>query len=166
MNPNALTLEIETPGAPEGIEYLMESVARAVMTLEGVQNAEVAARLVDDEVIHQINRETRAVDRATDVLSFPTVTYPAGKTARDCPKRLRREYDPATGRCFLGDLVLSLPRAAEQAIAYGHSLSREIGFLTAHGVLHLCGYDHETEDGANAMRKIEEAALESLSLLR
>ena len=166
MNPNALTLEIETPGAPEGIEHLMEVVACAALQLEGVTAAEVAARLVDDEAIHQINRETRGVDRATDVLSFPTISYPAGKTARDCPKRLKREYNPATGRCFLGDLVLSMPRAADQALAYGHSLSREIGFLTAHGVLHLMGYDHETEDGTKKMRMLEEQTLASLSLLR
>ncbi len=166
MSQNALTLEIETPGAPEGIQMLMESVARAAMTLEGVQNAEVAARLVDDDTIHRINLKTRGVDRATDVLSFPTVSYPAGKTAKDCPKRVKREYDPATGRSFLGDLVVSLPRAAEQAESYGHSLEREIGFLTAHGVLHLCGYDHETEDDAKTMRSLEEKVLTSLALLR
>jgi probable rRNA maturation factor len=125
-----------------------------------------AARLVDDDSTHRINLKRGGVDRATDVLSFPTVSYPAGKTAKDCPKRVKREYDPATGRSFLGDLVVSLPRAAEQAESYGHSLEREIGFLTAHGVLHLCGYDHETEDDAKTMRSLEEKVLTSLALLR
>ena len=71
--------------------------------------------LTDDAEIHQINASTRGVDRATDVLSFPTVNYPAGKTARNCEKRLRAEYDPDLGACLLGDIVISYQRALEQA---------------------------------------------------
>lgn len=166
MNQNALTLEIETPGAPEGVQALMEAVARAALGLEGLMGAEVAARLVDDRAIHQINLAQRGVDRPTDVLSFPSVAYPEGKTCGRCLKRLRREYDPATGLCFLGDLVISLDRAREQAAEYGHSLDREIGYLTAHGVMHLMGYDHVTEDGARVMRALEEQALAMLALTR
>jgi len=166
MNQNALTLEIEAPGAPEGARELMEAVARAAMGLEGLMGAEVAARLVDDEAIRAINLAHRGIDRVTDVLSFPSVAYPAGRTAGSCLARVRREYDPGTGLCFLGDLVISLPRAKAQAAEYGHSLERELGFLTAHAVLHLCGYDHETGDGARLMRSREEQALRMLSLSR
>ena len=166
MSQNALTLEIETPGAPEGIKDLLEAVARAAMGLEGLMGAEVAARLVDDEAIRAINREHRGIDRATDVLSFPTVSYREGRTAGSSLKLVRREYNPSTGLCFLGDLVISLPRAAEQAAAYGHSLERELGYLTAHGVFHLMGYDHEDEDGQRMMRAMEEQALSMLALAR
>jgi probable rRNA maturation factor len=166
MNPNALTLEIETPGAPDGAEALMDAVARAAMGLEGLTGASVSARLVDDGTIRRINRETRGIDQETDVLSFPTVAYPEGKTAGSCLKLVKREYDPSTGRCFLGDMVISLPRAEAQAEAYGHSLSREIGYLTAHAVLHLMGYDHVTGDGTRVMRSLEEQALSMLALSR
>ena len=166
MSQNALTLEIDAPGAPEGIKELLEAVARAAMGLEGLMGAEVAARLVDDTAIRAINQAHRGIDRATDVLSFPTISYREGRTAGSSLKLVRREYNPNTGLCFLGDLVISLPRAMEQAAAYGHSLERELGYLTAHGVLHLCGYDHETEDGQRVMRALEEQALTMLALVR
>jgi probable rRNA maturation factor len=166
MSQNALTLEIETIGAPEGIQELLEAVARAAMGLEGLMGAQVAARLVDDEAIQRINMEHRAIDRATDVLSFPTIQYPEGRTAGSCLKLVKREYDPSSGLCFLGDLVISLPRAMDQAISYSHSLDRELGYLTAHGVFHLMGYDHETEDGQRVMRALEEQALSMLALVR
>jgi len=166
MNQNALTLEIDAPGAPEGIAVLLEAVARAAMGLEGLMGAEVAARLVDDEAIRAINLAHRGIDRATDVLSFPTISYREGRTAGSSLKLVRREYNPSTGLCFLGDIVISLPRAAEQAAAYGHSLQRELGYLTAHGVFHLMGYNHETEDGRRVMRALEEQALSMLALER
>ncbi len=166
MNQNALTLEIDAPGAPEGIKDLLEAVARAAMGLEGLMGAEVAARLVDDAEIRAFNREHRGVDRATDVLSFPTISYREGRTAGSSLKLVRREYNPSTGLCFLGDIMISLPRAVEQAAAYGHSLERELGYLTAHGVFHLMGYDHETEDGQRVMRALEEQALTMLALVR
>lgn len=166
MSPNALTLEIDAPGAPKDAEALMQAVARAAMGLEGLMGAEVAARLVDDAAIRSLNREHRGIDRATDVLSFPAVRYRPGRTAGSSLKRIRREYDPSTGLCFLGDLAISLPRALEQAAACGHSLERELGYLTAHGVLHLMGYDHETENGRRVMRALEERALSMLTLGR
>jgi probable rRNA maturation factor len=164
--PSQLTLEIETRGVPQGAEALMAAVARSVLEAEGVSGVQVAARLVDDAAMRAINREQRGIDRTTDVLSFPAVAYPAGKTAGHCPRRILREYDPATGLCFLGDLVVSLPRAQAQAASYGHSVFREIGYLTAHGVLHLMGYDHVTQADAEAMRAREERALRGLSLSR
>lgn len=166
MSQNALTLETETPGAPEGIRELLEAVARAAMGLEGLMGAEVDLRLVDDEAIRKLNLDHRGIDRATDVLSFPAISYPSGKTAGRCLKLVKREYDPTTGLAFLGDLVISLPRAREQAQEFGHSLERELGYLTAHGVFHLMGYDHETEDGQRVMRALEEQTLSMLALVR
>ena len=100
-------------------------VAACCQAAEGVP-LPLAAHVVvtDDAEIRALNARTRGVDRATDVLSFPTVNYPAGKTACGCEKRLRAEYDPELGACLLGDIVISYPRALEQAAEYGHSARR------------------------------------------
>ena len=115
--------------------------------------------ITDDERIRVINREQRGVDAATDVLSFPTVRYAPGQTARNAHKLLRREYDPEENACFLGDILISRQHAAEQAAQYGHSLRREMGYLLAHGIFHLCGYDHAQSDEQREMRTMEEKAL-------
>lgn len=161
-----IELSVEVDGAPEGLEALLNRVFDACCAIEGIEGMEASGRLVDAAEIHRINREYRGVDRETDVLSFPSVSYPRGKTARDCPKRLRREYDPETGRAHLGDFVLSLPRAKTQAETYGHSLLRELGYLTAHSMFHLMGYDHENENERARMRELEENAMTRCGLTR
>ena len=152
--------------APAGAAELMLEVARRCCEAEGVTGVQACVQVIDGAAIHEVNRAQRGVDRETDVLSFPTVRYPAGRTAKDVPRRLRREYDPGTGRCFLGDILISLPRAMEQAEAYGHSPQRELGFLTAHAMFHLFGYDHEAESDRRAMRAMEEKALRACGLSR
>lgn len=88
---------------------------------------EVSVTVVDNEAIRKINREHRDIDRPTDVLSFPMFD---------------EDFDDGEA-AILGDIVLSLEKAVEQAEAYGHSLRREVAFLTVHSVLHLLGFDHE-----------------------
>ena len=122
--------------------------------------------VTDDAEIRELNARTRGVDRATDVLSFPTVNYPAGKTARDCEKRLRAEYDPELRACLMGDIVISYPRALEQAAEYGHSARRELCYLLAHGLFHLMGYDHEEPQQKKQMRALEERAMALVHLSR
>lgn len=161
-----IELQCEVSGCPEGLEDFLAQVAEACLALEGVSGAGFAVRVVDDAEIQRLNREMRGVDRATDVLSFPTVRYPAGTTARDNPRRLRREYDPALGYVNLGDCVLNLDRARLQAEEYGHSLKRELGYLTAHSAFHLMGYDHMNEDDKRAMRSMEKRAMRALKLWR
>ena len=95
-----------------------------------------------------------------------TARFPAGTTARDNPKRLRREYDPAIGYINLGDCVLNLSRAKEQAAEFGHSVERELGYLTAHSAFHLMGYDHMTEGDKRQMREMEKRAMRRLQLWR
>ena len=142
-------------------------VAACCQAAEGVA-LPLAAHVVvtDDAEIRALNARTRGVDRATDVLSFPTVNYPAGNTARGCEKRLRAEYDPELGACLLGDIVISYPRALEQAAEYGHSPQREIGYLTAHALFHLMGYDHMVDSDRAVMRAREEAAMALVDLKR
>ena len=122
--------------------------------------------LVDDAEIHDINRKFRNTDRATDVLSFPMVNYPTGKTAGACEKQLKRNFDPDLGACMLGDVIISVQRAREQAAEYGHSVEREICYLFAHSVFHLMGYDHMEEDERKEMRAMEEKALAMAGIRR
>ena len=161
-----LQWEIPVPGDLEGLEALLERVAAACFEAEGIGNAGFAVRIVDDDAIRALNRTLRGIDRATDVLSFPTVSYPAGKTARHCPKRLAREFDPYLGCVNLGDCVINLNRARAQAAEYGHALARELGYLTAHSAFHLMGYDHMNEEEKRAMRKMEEQALSAVGIAR
>lgn len=141
-------------------------------------DAEVSITYVDDEEIHTMNREYRGIDRVTDVLSFPNLnfTYNDGTQSEIVPSSWDRILenqetsadcmDPDTGNLFLGDIVLNLNRVKEQAQEYGHSRRREFAFLIAHSMLHLCGYDHMTEEESAVMFGKQEAVLESLGITR
>lgn len=102
---------------------------------------EVSVSIVDDNEIRQINNQFRNIDRATDVLSFPLLTFEEGEVFD------LNEKDEV----LLGDIIISLERAREQALEYGHSLKREVAFLTAHSMLHLLGYDHMEEEEEKEM---------------
>ena len=132
---------------------LLKSAVAAVLLEEDYRyRAEVSITLVDDERIRELNREYRHIDRATDVLSFPTGD---------------NEEDPAEGAVPLGDIVISLERAYAQAAEYGHSPEREVAFLCVHSMLHLLGYDHETskEDEAEMFSR-QEMILSAMGLAR
>ncbi|SJZ96278.1 rRNA maturation RNase YbeY [Selenihalanaerobacter shriftii] len=121
---------------------LINQVIIKAAQLEEATPKEVSVALVDNKYIKELNHEYRNKDEPTDVLSFP----------------LDDE--------FLGDIIISLERAKEQAKEYGHSLAREIGFLTVHGMLHLLGYDHKEQDDKAKMRNQEEKVLKQLNLKR
>ena len=165
MKSMVLDIERLVDSVPEGAEELMQKVALTACMEEGVERVAAFVRIVDDEEIHVLNRETRGVDRPTDVLSYPSVNYKSG-TAKDNAARIRREYDPETGKSFIGDIVISIDRARAQAREYGHSLSRELGYLTAHAMLHLFGYDHMVPEEAAVMEEKQTAILNSLQILR
>ena len=115
---------------------------------------EINVLVTNDKGIHAINLASRGVDKATDVLSFPMFQLDAGNPPVDWTDYL----DPETGVCPLGDMAISLERAIAQAKAYGHSVRREVGYLTIHSMLHLLGYDHLDEAEQKAeMRRREEA---------
>ena len=146
---------------------LMQTAADCALLTEGVSRpCAVSIRLCGDEEIHEINRDYRGVDRATDVLSFPTVNYPSGVTAGAADKLLRREYDDETDACMLGDLILSVPHVLAQAAEYGHSPEREAAYLIVHGLCHLMGYDHIEEDDKRRMRAMEEKILSAIGQTR
>ncbi len=161
-----LIWQIDTHVDPAWIT-LMQTAADCALLTEGVKReCAVSIRLCDDEAIHEINREFRSVDRATDVLSFPTVNYPAGKTAGACDKHLRLEYDDGLDAVMLGDLILSVPHVLAQAEEYGHTPQRECAYLLVHGLCHLMGYDHIEEDDKRRMRAMEEKILSAIGQTR
>lgn len=116
-------------------------IADALAYEEFQKPCEVSVSIVDNEEIHQINKQFRDIDRATDVLSFPLLTFEEG----EIPDLNEKD------EVLLGDIIISLERAREQAEEYGHSLKREIAFLTAHSMLHLLGYDHMEEEEEKEM---------------
>lgn len=164
-----MILEIEDARGllDEGAQALMQRCADAALATEGVHmEAAVFVEIVDDEDIRVVNREQRGKDASTDVLSFPSVNYPQGKTAGSCERLLRREYDPEIGACVLGDIIISMDHVRAQAAEYGHSEQRECGYLLTHGLFHLMGYDHMTDEDKPRMRAMEEKSLASIGLTR
>lgn len=135
-------------------------VADCCQAVEGVRlPLAVHIRLTDDRRIRDVNAQYRGLNRSTDVLSFPTVNYRKGHTARESLSRLRAELDPELGACMLGDILISYEHAVRQAADYGHSVRREVCYLFAHGLFHLLGYDHMEPDEQKEMRQMEEKAL-------
>lgn len=154
-----LEAEVEVP---EGTEDLLRRVISAALAAEGVDlPCEINVLLTDDEGIHQVNREMRQVDRPTDVLSFPMFDLKPGETPE------AGDEDPESGLVPLGDMCISLERAAAQAGEFGHSVERELSYLTVHSVLHLLGYDHMDEGPMKRqMRVHEEFILDKLGITR
>ena len=145
----------------------MQAAADLCLKCENVRiPCAVNVCLCDDETIADINRQYRGIDRSTDVLSFPSVNYPEGKTAGSCEPLLKREYDDQYDAAFLGDLFISVPHLIAQAQEYGHSVTREGVYLLVHGICHLMGYDHMVECDKERMREMEEKILSAASVTR
>ena len=140
----------------EEVNYkLIENVISEALKYEGVSdNTEISVTIVDNEEIRKINNKFRNIDRATDVLSFPLIDFDNEDLPNDGSK------------IYLGDIIISIERAKEQANEYGHSLDREVGFLTAHSMLHLLGYDHMVPEEEKVMFAKQEEILSNLGLKR
>lgn len=136
------------------LERVIKKCISETLRSEGVSvDCEINILVTTDNGIKQINHATRGIDRATDVLSFPMFELEAGKL----PASWDDYIDPETEMCPLGDMAISLERAIAQAKSFGHSVTREIGYLTIHSILHLLGYDHMDEGSQKQqMRKREE----------
>ena len=145
----------------------MKTAANQAVTTEGIRvDCTVHICLCDDETIAAINEEYRGIPSSTDVLSFPSVTWPKGKTAGVCESLLKQEYDDDANACFLGDIFISIPHMIKQAQEYGHSAAREGCYLLVHGLCHLMGYDHIEETDRIRMRAAEEKILSAVGIGR
>ena len=140
---------------PTGVRMLVRRCCHAVLVQENFEgSAEISVTFVDDEQIKELNKKHRDIDKSTDVLSFPL-----GENGK-------YDVNPETGAKILGDIVISMETAVRQAEEYGHPLQREVAFLTVHSMLHLLGYDHETEEEKREMREQEEAIMQRMGLSR
>lgn len=143
---NRQTIDIDQ----EIIDQVKEAIIETLKFEEEDLNKEISLSFVDNDEIHQLNKEFRGVDRETDVLSFP----------------LADEFGLGIGEEILGDIVISVEKAKEQAEEYGHSMKREVVYLTVHSCLHLLGYDHMDEDEKTDMRTREKEIMRRLDILR
>lgn len=151
----------------EFIEKLENVINFALKEEEVFIDCEISMLFVDNEEIREINNETRGIDRATDVLSFPMLDYQDKKVFKEVYKNENFDITFMDGEeLVLGDIVLSLERALEQSKEYNHSFERESCYLVVHSVLHLLGYDHMEEDDKKIMRKREEEILGKLDITR
>lgn len=144
------------------IQKLIEKAVKLCVKKEGFPySCEASITLTDNESIKELNREHRSIDEPTDVLSFPLIEYVNGE-----PQIQPGDIDPDSGQVFLGDIIISVEKAFEQAQSYGHSAERELTFLAVHGILHLLGYDHETENEEKHMFSLQEDILNEMGLSR
>jgi len=137
----------------ERIEKLLQHAAKEENVPDG---AEVSVTFVDNEKIREINRDYRGKDQPTDVISFALE-----EMGEEEIEIVGVDVPPV-----LGDIIISVPKAREQAEQYGHSFMRELGFLAVHGFLHLLGYDHETEEEEKEMFTKQELILQQFGLTR
>ncbi len=166
---NSMSLQLVWSNEQEEMEIddrlisLLESILEKAGKLEGIDTGEVDLTFVDNERIHELNKEYRGIDRPTDVLSFAL-----NESAED---ELEIVYEVSEDEAeelpdMLGDIIISVTRAKEQANDYGHSLERELGFLFVHGFLHLLGYDHQDEASEAEMMGKQEQVLSQVGLTR
>ncbi|MBQ6820292.1 MAG: rRNA maturation RNase YbeY [Clostridium sp.] len=134
---------------------------------EMIHPYQISLLFVDNEEIKEINNETRGINKATDVLSFPMLDFEEKMVYKDMYLDFNFDETFKDGEeLILGDMVLSLERALEQSKEYGHSYEREVSYLVVHSILHLLGYDHMVEDEKVKMRKREEGILNKLKITR
>jgi len=138
---------ISSPAGPPPVDVqALEHAASAALAHQSV-TGDLSIVLTDDAQLQQLNHDYLGVDAPTDVLSFPA-----------------SETDPESGITYLGDILVSIPRAHQQAIAAGHSLESEVQLLVVHGILHLLGHDHARQAEKSRMWAAQTAILESIGL--
>lgn len=147
-------------------EIIRETVLASLDYEECPYEAEVNVILTDNENIQMMNKEYRNIDAPTDVLSFPLVDYEAPSDFDHVEEAVEDYFNPETGQLMLGDIVISVDKVEEQAEKYGHSQTRELAFLVAHSMLHLCGYDHMEDEERAVMEERQAAILETRGYVR
>lgn len=149
----------ETVAVDEVLETMVSRIVEKVLDSEGCEeDYEVSISFVNDEEIRSLNKEYRGIDKATDVLSFPMLEFTEEEQEEE---EEGAEY--IDEEIALGDIVISMEKASEQAKEYGHSFERELAFLLVHGMLHLLGYDHEVEAAEGEMFDRQEEILKELN---
>lgn len=144
-------------GIPVGMEELLKRVIVKSLNYEKKTDSyEISISFVDNVEIRQINKQFRQIDKETDVLSFPQLTFEDGEVAE------KNE----NGEIVLGDIIISIEKAEEQAGEYGHTLERELAFLTVHSMLHLLGYDHMEIEEEKEMFQKQKEILEQAGFFR
>jgi probable rRNA maturation factor len=159
----------EECGVPFGFDYAALAEKVVSFCLEHEQfpyEAEVNLTLTDNEGIQSINSEYRQIDRPTDVLSFPMLSYEEPGNFSFLLEEQEDDFNPDTGEALLGDIVISVDKVKEQAESFGHSEEREFAFLITHSMLHLFGYDHMEPEDAGIMEEKQRQILEELQILR
>ena len=162
MKRHFIPITAAVPGVSDSRKAFIRRVIRTALAAEGVDfPCEVDVLVTDDREIRELNRETRQVDKSTDVLSFPAFDLRPGELPSP------EDADPGTGLAPLGDVMISMEHVEAQAKEYGHSVRRELAYLTVHSVLHLLGYDHLDEGPMKRqMREREEAIMGELGIAR
>ena len=150
-------------GASKSEKDLLEKVTETALAVMGATDAALDLSFVGRARIRALNATLRDTDRVTDVLSFPTIDKVA---LPFCKEAYPTDIDPDSGKVYLGSIVICRQRAKEQAAEYGHSLERELAYLTVHGVLHLLSFDHIEESDKRVMREAEERILGALGIGR
>lgn len=163
-----LNIEYETEIKLE-IEYetiISKVVEMAMDTEDCPYEAEINVILTNNEEIKNINKSYREVDAPTDVLSFPMVDYETPADFSHLEDSSEDYFNPETGELLLGDIIVSVEKVTAQAQEYGHSKERELGFLIAHSMLHLFGYDHMEEEERRIMEEKQRMILDKLGITR
>ena len=162
-------LEEESVNAASSFDFdhnrLLQEIISAVLEEESMEDAvQVSVTFTDEAHIKELNRQFRSINRPTDVLSFPMLSFSAPGSEHILSESM--DYDPQTDELLLGDIVLCIPAIFDQAREYGHSVKREYAFLLVHSMLHLLGYDHLTEEDRQLMEAKQRILMERLSIYR
>lgn len=145
---------------------IIKAVDTALRFEEFNYNYEISVVITDNAGIRILNNQYRNIDRETDVLSFPMIQFNNSHSDKQIFQISDEEINPETGNVMLGDIVISIQKAYEQAEEYGHSIERELAFLTVHSTLHLLGYDHMAAEEEKTMINKQEMILSSINLSR
>ena len=158
-------------GVDNPFEFSLEEIGKKVATKvlsdeKCPYEAQINLLLTDDDNIREMNREFREIDKPTDVLSFPNVSFDSPSDFDNSCNNISDCFDPDTDELVLGDIVINKNRVISQAEEYGHSFLREFAFLVTHSMLHLLGYDHMEDDERIVMERKQEEILDSLGITR
>lgn len=159
--------DIENPFDFDWENLISKVVNQALDFIKCPYETEVNVLLTDNSFIQNMNRRHRDIDKATDVLSFPLIEYESsGDFSLIETGEVEEYFNPEKGELMLGDMIISVDKVMEQADKYGHSIQRELGFLVAHSMLHLFGYDHMEDDERLDMENKQKEILNQINLTR